>query len=142
MSGPLCLIGHCVAERIGLNPREYKYDGQAVIAAHQLFDAEPFYQPTAMGEETVTVTLATRPHVFGGLRNWEALRAHMRARDVVPFFRLYGAEGGGFPIGDFLGDVVVRHLTGTEGKSAPDGLGYRHEFTAELLFVGGRAGGF
>ncbi|MGC5778837.1 phage tail protein [Methylobacterium sp. NFXW15] len=132
-----------MAERIGLNPQDYKYDGQAVIAVHQPFDDEPFYQPTAMGEETLTITLATRPHVFGGLRNWEILRAHMKRRDVVPFVRLYGIAGGlGFPVGELVGDVLVRHVTGTEGKSAPDGLGYRHEFTAELVFVGQRAGGF
>jgi len=143
MSGPLCVIGDCVAERIGLNPRDYKYDGQMVVATHQVFDDEPFHQPTAMGEEKITVTLATRPHVFGGLQNWEALRRHMKAREVVPYFRLYGMEtGGGFPVADFVGDVLVQHLTGSEGKQAPDGLGFRHEFTAELLLVGSRAGGF
>ena len=143
MSGPLCVIGNCVAERIGLNPREYNYDGQATIARHAVFDDEPFYQPTAPGEETVTITLATRPHIMGGLQNWEALRAHMKGLDVVPFFRMFGLEtGGGFPMGSFVSDVVVRHVTGAEKKSAPDGLGYQHEFTAELLFIGSRAGGF
>jgi hypothetical protein len=58
-----------------------------------------------------------------------------QTQQIVPFIRL----GLGM-IADVLGDVAVKELSHTEDKIAPDGLGWRHEFEAELLFVGREIG--
>lgn len=143
MSDPLCMIGAAVFERIGLNPTGFKRVQQATLAEHQVFDDVPFYQPTAMGSRKITVELATRPHIFGGLQNIAILRAQQKALAIVPFMRLYGVQTGlVFPVGQFDGDVFIDEISETESKLAPDGIGYRHEFTVELTLVGARAGGF
>jgi phage protein U len=135
MSLPLALIGSAVLETIGFNPQGFEYAGEAIWATHLVFDEEPFHQSTAGGEETETVYLACRPHVFGGLQNYEALKSDMRKREAVPFIRLTR----GFR-GSYQGLVGVRSLSKAERKIAPGGMGYRWEFTAELLYVGRQAG--
>lgn len=133
MSFPLAVIGPSVLEVIGLNPQGFDWQGTAVWASHPVFDDEPFYQPTAGGEETETLHLACRPHVMGGLENYEALKLIMRARQPVPFIRMSGMVGG------YQGLVGVRQVSKEERKIAPNGAGYRWEFTAELLYVGRNA---
>jgi phage protein U len=143
MSIPLCAIGSAVLEVIGLNPTGFDYKSKANWPDQAVFGERPFYQPTGLGDETVTARLAARPNVTGGLDQWEALRAHHRAQDVVPFIRLVGVAGRGvFQLGVMLGNVAITEISQTEERLAPSGIGYRHEFTAELLFVGERAGGF
>jgi len=135
MSGPLALIGAAVVEVIGLNPSKFDWRGEANWPSQAIFGQNPLYQPTGLGDQVTTVTLAARPHVMGGLGNYEALRSHFRAQDVVPFIRLVGL------IGVYEGDVGIRSLSSTEEKLAPDGVGRRWEFTAELLHVGLLAAG-
>lgn len=137
MSIPLCAIGDAILEVIGLNPSTFDYRSEARWAEHAVFDDEPFYQPTGMGERVLTVRLAARPHVMGGMAQYARLKGHHEAQDVVTFIRLAASFAG-----EVMGDVAVRRLSHTEEKLAPDGLGRRHEFQAELLFVGRRAGGF
>lgn len=65
-------------------------------------------------------------------------RAAMRHPSI-----LYGMQTGtAFPIGQLDDDVFINEISETEYKLAPDGIGYRHEFTVELTVVGARAGGF
>lgn len=135
MSLPLALIGSAVLEVIGLNPTGVDWSGEANWPGHAIFDSEPFYQPTGRGDETTTLTLAARPHVMGGLGNYEMLRSHWRRQDVVPFIRLSGM------VGQYLGDVGVKKLSAHEERLAPDGIGRRWEFTAELLHLGRHAAG-
>ncbi len=137
MSHPLCCIGSAVLEVIGLNPRRFDYRSEAHWAENAVFDDEPFYQPTGLGPRVMTLHLAARPHVMGGLGAYAALKDHHEAQDVVPFIRLMAGN-----IGEVVGDVAIRRLGHGEEKIAPDGLGYRHEFDVELLVVGRRAGGF
>ena len=137
MSIPLAAIGNATLEVIGFNPRSFDYSSESVWVGHQVFDDEIYWQPTAGGEETLTVKLACRPHVMGGLDQYERLKAHHKARDIVPFIRLVGGWSG-----EMIGDVAIRKLSHTEEKIAPDGIGYRHEFDVSLILVGRRAGGF
>ena len=136
MSGPLCLIGDAVLERIGLNPQGIDYRAEARWAAHEVFDDEPFYQPTGMGGRKLLLKLCARPHVMGGMGNYAALKAHQEAQDVVPYIRL----AAGF-VGEMMGDVGIERLSHAEEKIAPDGIGRRHEFTVELILMGRRSGG-
>ena len=140
MSHPLCAIGGAVLEVIGLNPRAFEGSQEANWPAHEVFGEEPYYQPTGLGERTMKVRLAARPHMMGGLGAFAALERHLQTQDVVPFIRLTGI--GPRPAGRFMGDVTVRRLSSKEEKLAPNGVGWRWEFDAELLFVGAREGGF
>lgn len=135
MSLPLALIGGAVLEVIGFNPTRFEWSGEANWPSQPIFGGEPLYQPTGLGDQITTVTLAARPNVMGGLDNYRALREHFRAQDVVPFIRLSGL------IGIYEGDVGIKSLSATEEKLAPNGLGRRWEFTAALLHVGQRAAG-
>lgn len=135
MAIPLALIGPAVLEVIGLNPQGFDWTGAAVWASHPVFDDAPFLQPTAGGEETEMLHLACRPHVMGGLAAYEALKGVMRAREPVPYVRMSGLVGG------YMGLVGLRQLSSSERKLAPDGTGYRWEFTAELIYVGRNAKG-
>lgn len=140
---PLCAIGNAILEVLGLNPSTFDYASDANWPSQAVFDEEPYYQPTGLGARAMTIALAARPHVMGGLEQFEALKRHHEAQDVVPYIRLTGvAIGGFFQIGRVGGDVAVQHISQSEKRLAPDGLGYRHEFEAKLLFVGRRAGGF
>jgi phage protein U len=132
---PLALIGPATLEVIGLNPQGFDWSGEANWAAHPVFDSEPFYQPVSGGEESATLHLACRPHVYGGLENYQALKRILRTREPAPFIRMSGLVGG------YQGLVGVRRLSSSESRIAPDGTGWRWEFTVELLFVGASAGG-
>lgn len=136
MSDPLALIGGAVLEVIGLNPTSFDNEAEGNIASSNIFGEKPFHQPTGMGNETETVHLATRPHIMGGLGTVEILKAHRDAQDVVPFIRLNGSV-----IGAFKGMVIVKKVSTEEKNIAPGGMGWRWEFTVELLYVGENAGG-
>ena len=133
---PLCAIGDAVLEVIGLNPRRFAYRSEANWPGQPVFDGEPFYQPTGMGDRVLHLDLAARPHVMGGLDQYAIIKRHHEAQDVVDYIRL----AAGY-VGEVGGMVTVRRLSHTEEKLAPDGIGYRHEFDVELLLVGHRAGG-
>lgn len=137
MSIPLAMIGRATLEVLGFNPQEFDFSSEATWVGHQVFDDELYWQPTAMGEQTLSIRLACRPHVMGGLNQYEALKRHHVNRDVVPFIRLMSGWAGAM-----VGDAAVRRLSHTESKPAPSGVGYRHEFSADLILVGRRAGGF
>jgi phage protein U len=131
MSIPLAAIGPAILETIGFNPQGFDYRSNARWPGQGVFGGGIVYQRTGMGEEAVTVRLACRPHVMGGLGQYAVLKQVHQLQQVVPFIRL----GMGMTA-DMLGDVAVRDVSHHEEKIAPDGLGYRHEFEAELLFVG------
>ncbi|MBY6244031.1 phage tail protein, partial [Methylosinus sp. Sm6] len=102
MAFPLAVIGPAVLEVIGINPQGFDRSDSALWPSHPVFDDDPFIQPTAGGESTETVHLACRPHVMGGLANYEALKGVLRARQPVPFLRMSGLVGG------YMGMVGVR----------------------------------
>lgn len=135
MSAPLCAIGAAVLEVIGLNPQEYGYRSEANWPGEPVFDGEPFYQPTGMGNRVHTLRLAARPHVMGGLAQYAILKAQHEARRAVPYIRLSGDL-----IGDVGEDVAIVKLGHHESKIAPGGVGRRWEFDVELLIVGRQAG--
>lgn len=137
MMMPLAIIGDAILEVIGFNPSEFDYSSEAEWVGHKVFDGEMFWQPTAGGEQTLTVKLAARPHIMGGLIQYAVLKQHHIARDVVPFIRLTSGWAG-----EMIGNVGVRRLGHTETKLAPDGVGRRHEFEVGLILVGQMAGGF
>jgi phage protein U len=132
---PLAAIGPAILETIGFNPQGFDYSAQARWPGQAVFGGGLVYQSTGMGEETLMVRLACRPHVMGGLDQYQILKQVMIAQEVVPFIRL----GMGL-VADVMGNVAVRSLSHHEEKIAPDGLGYRHEFEAELVFVGDALG--
>ena len=134
MSHPLALIGDATLEVIGLTPLGFAEVVEANWARHAVFDAEPFYQPVSGGDDVETLHLACRPHLMGGLENYQALKRHCKAREPVPFIRMSGLVGG------YQGLVAVRTVSREENKIAPDGTGWRWEFTVELLYVGAQAG--
>lgn len=136
MSIPLCAIGNAILEVIGLNPQRIGYRSEARWPEQAVFDDEPFYQPTGMGPRIITLHLAARPHVMGGMENYAALKAHHEAQDVVPYIRLAAGL-----VGEVAAEVAIQRLSHEEEKLAPDGVGRRHEFDVELLIVGRMAGG-
>jgi len=136
---PLCAIGAAVCEIIGLTPLSFEGASEAIWASQPVFDSDPFFQPTAMGEETITLSLATRPHTHGGLDQWAILKQQQRARKPVLFIRLVGSIEA-FAAGEVMGMVAIRNLSKREEKLAPDGIGWRHEFEVELVKVGENAG--
>ena len=136
MSIPLCAIGSAILEVIGLNLQKVGYRSETHWPEQAVFDDEPFYQPTGQGPRIITLHLAARPQVMGGMENYVALKAHHEDQDVVPYIRL--ASG---LVGEMMGEVAVRRLGHEEEKIAPDGIGRRHEFEVELLIVGRTAGG-
>jgi len=135
----LCTIGDARLEVIGLNPQEFQTDTEPTWSDDAVFGEGNFYQPTSRGEETVTLRLATRPHTHGGLDQYAILKRHCRNLDVVMFMRLMAAASG-LPVGEVMGNVFIRSLSAEEKKIAPDGIGWRYECTAELVFVGEMAG--
>lgn len=128
---PLACIGPAILEVIGFNPQGFEYRASARWPGQAVFGGGMVYQRTGLGEAVVTVRLACRPHAMGGLGQYAALQQIRETQQVVPFIRM----GAGFSA-DVMGDVAVREISHTEEKLAPDGLGQRHEFEAELLFVG------
>lgn len=141
MSMPLCCIGDAVLEVIGLNPQHFSSRSKANWPSQEVFDDEPFVQPTGLGARTVTVRLAARPHVMGGLDQVAVLRRHHQAQDVVPFIRLSGlASSALLPAGDVIADVGIEDISAEESRPAPDGIGYRWEFEVQLIVVGRNAG--
>jgi len=135
MSQPLALIGSAIVEVIGLTPLGFAETMEANIARHAVFDSEPYYQPASGGDNIETLYLACRPHVFGGLDNHQALRRHCRERQPVPFIRMSGLVGG------YMGLVFVQTVSREERRIGPGGVGWRWEFTVELLYAGQHAGG-
>jgi phage protein U len=135
MTFPLACIGPAILETIGFNPQGFDYKSSARWPGQGVFGGGVVYQRTGMGEERVHVRLACRPHVMGGLGEYAVLKQIHQTQQVVPFLRL----GLGM-VADMLGDVAVTELSHTEDKIAPDGLGWRHEFEADLLFVGREIG--
>ncbi len=136
MTVPVALIGAALVEVIGLAPEGFDWSTEATWASMDVFDSEPFYQPTAGGETTETVTLACRPHVTGGTVPINILKQQCKMRIAVPFIRLTGGT-----IGQFMGMVAIKRLSREEKKIAPGGTGYRMEVKAELLYVGRNMGG-
>lgn len=134
MSQPLAIIGSALVDVIGLTPLGFAEVVEANWASHGVFDSERYYQPASGGDQVETLHLACRPHVMGGLDNYAALKGHCKARDAVPFIRMSGLVGG------FQGLVAVRTVSKEEHKIAPDGAGWRWEFTVELLHIGEHAG--
>lgn len=134
----LCTIGDARLEVIGLNPQGFEASTEPTWADDAVFGEGNFYQPTSRGEEVLTLTLATRPHTHGGLGQYAILKRHCQRLDIVMFMRLTGASG--LPVGEVMGNVFIRKLSSEEKKIAPGGIGYRYECTAELVFVGERAG--
>ena len=131
MSQALILLGSAVLEVIGLNPREISWEITANWPGIPIFGSSPVYQATGLGDEKITLTLATRPHVLGGLDQWGTLQGHARNQDIIPYIRLNADFSG-----SFLGNVGITRLSSRESKLAPDGVGYRWEFTVELLNLG------
>ena len=137
MSAPLAMIGAAMLEVIGLNPQGIDEDGEATIAELAVFDDDPFLQATANGAEKFTLKLACRPHVMGGLDAYEILKTQRRAREPVPYLRMYGFSA------EFEGLVYIRRMSRSETKIAPSGMGWRHEFSDELIKLGRNSeGGF
>lgn len=136
----LAMIGSATLQMIGISPMGSETGGESLWPALQPFGGDPLYQPTANGEQLITLRLAARPLVMGGLEQHALLEAHRRQRDVVPYLRIFAAAG--FPIAEFVADVGVRRLSATEEKIGPAGMGHRWEFTAELLVLGRAAGEF
>lgn len=138
MSLPLAMIGEAMLEVIGLNPQLIDEDGAAVWAGLKVFDDDVFWQPTANGEKTITLRLACRPHVTGGLDQYEALKRVRDAREPVDFIRMIGSSA------EYQGRVGVRRVTRAERKLAPDGRGWMQEFSCELVVMGrnSEGGGF
>lgn len=134
MSQPLAIIGPAIVEVIGLSPMGFAEVVEANWARHAVFDAAPYYQPVSGGDQVETLHLACRPHVMGGLEHYRALKAVCQARAPVPYIRMSGLVGG------YQGLVAVRTVSKEETKIAPDGAGWRWEFTVELLYVGASAG--
>lgn len=136
MSRPLVAIGGAVLEVIGLNPQGLSFRSEASWPSQEVFDAPPFYQATGLGERSIKLKLAARPHVMGGLGALATLRMHHEAQDVVPFIRM-----GGGNVGDVGGDVAIKEIGQEETKIAPDGLGRRHEVDVTLIVVERHGGG-
>lgn len=130
MSHPLAAVGGATFEILGLNPGEFDYAAEASWPSDQIAGRGPLYQATGLGERVLTIAAMARPHVTGGLGSYAALKALMESQQVVPFVRL-----GANLVGEVAGAVFVRHLRHREGKQAPDGVGYKHEFEFELVFV-------
>lgn len=128
---PLCAIGDAQLEVIGLNPQSIDDKSKARWPVQEIFDSEPFIQPSGLGERTITLRLAARPHIMGGLDQYAILRQHFEAQDAVLYIRL----GAGL-VGDVLGEVGIASLSHAESKIAPGGLGRRHEFDVELIVLG------
>lgn len=135
MSQPIAIIGGAMVEVIGLSAMGFAEVLEANWARHAVFDSEPYYQPVSGGDDVETLHLACRPHVHGGLANYQTLKALCKARQAVPFIRMSGLVGG------YQGLVAVRTVSREETKIAPNGAGWRWEFTVELLYVGASAGG-
>lgn len=135
MSQPLALVGDAMVEVIGLTPLGFAETMEGNIASHAVFDSEPYYQPVSGGDNVETLHLACRPHVFGGLQNYQALKRHCRERESVPFIRMSGVVGG------YQGMVFVQTISREERRIAPGGAGWRWEFNIELLYARQHAGG-
>ena len=136
MSVPLVAIGGAVLEVIGLSPTSIGYRSEARWPGQDVFDDDPFYQATGMGERCFRLKLAARPHTMGGLGQYQVLKAHHERQDVVPFIRLAAGQ-----VGEVYEDVAVTEIGHEEEKIAPDGVGRRHAFDVKLLVVGRHAGG-
>ena len=130
MSQPLAMIGEAILEVIGLNLQGIDEDGSATWAGLAVFDDDMFWQATAGGEKTITLRLACRPHVTGGLDQYEALKRVRDARAPVDFLRMIGSSA------EYQGRVGVRRVGRQERKLAPDGRGWQQEFTCELIVMG------
>jgi phage protein U len=135
MSQPLALIGSAFVEVIGLTPLGFAETMEANIASHPVFDSAPYYQPVGGGDHIETLYLACRPQVFGGLGNYQALKLLCHAREPVPYIRMSGLVGG------YMGLVFVQTVSREERRIGPGGVGWRWEFTVELLYAGQHAGG-
>lgn len=137
MSHPLAMIGAAVLEVIGLNPQGIDEEIEITWAGLPVFDDDVFWQATANGEERFTLKLACRPHVMGGLDQYAALKQQAKAREPVPYLRMIG--GGA----SYEGLVGIRRLSRSEQRLAPDGRGWRNEFSIELIKIGRNSeGGF
>ncbi|MBG0796864.1 phage tail protein [Methylocystis sp. L43] len=135
MSQPIALIGSAIVDVIGITPLGFGEIMEANWARHPVFDSDPYYQPASGGDHIETLHLACRPHIFGGLDNFQSLKRHCKAREPVPYIRMSGMVGG------YQGLVAVQTVSREERRIAPGGVGWRWEFTIELLFIGEHAGG-
>jgi phage protein U len=131
MSGALIALGAAVLEVIGLNPQGIEWEKDYHWPGRPIFGGSPLYQPTGFGDETLTLQLATRPHIMGGLDQWAILQAQADALLPIPYIRLNGDLSG-----SFMGNVGIIRLSSWERKLAPDGMGYRWEFSVKLLNLG------
>jgi phage protein U len=131
MSGALIMLGDAMLETIGLNPQGIDWVLEAHWPGRAIFGSSPLYQATGLGDETLTLALAARPHVMGGLDQWGVLKSHGRAQDVIRYIRLNADASG-----SFMGNVGIKRLSSSERKLAPNGVGYRWEFVVELINLG------
>lgn len=135
MSQPIALIGPATLDMIGVTPLGFAEVMEARWPGKPVFGGEPVYQPTGLGDHMETLHLACRPHVFGGLENYEALKALCSSQTPSTFVRMLGL------VGVNMGLVGIRTVSREEQKIAPGGVGWRWEFTVELLYLGQHAGG-
>lgn len=142
MAHPLMAIGSAILEAVGLSPSDVGDKGDGRWVALDVFGDAPFVQPTGLGEKTMALTLAARPHVTGGFDAVEALKAHRDNQDAVPVIRL-GAGLFGIAVGgEMLGMFGVRKVEPKETKIAPSGRGHRLEVEVELVHLGDAEGGW
>ncbi len=134
MSQPIALIGSSVVDVLGINPLGFSENMEANFVRHRVFGADLYVQPVGGGENVETLNLACRPHVYGGLENYVLLKELCRSRLPVPFIRMSGL------VGSYSGLVVIQSISREENRIAPTGIGYRWEFTVELLYVGRNIG--
>ena len=142
MSHPLMAIGAAIVEVIGLSPTEVGRKGEGRWIGLDTFGGSPFFQPTGLGEQTLTLSLAARPHVTGGLDTVATLEMHRDNQDAVPVIRLTAGAFGIAPGGEFLGMYGVRRVEPTESVIAPSGRGHRLAVEVELVALGQAEGGF
>lgn len=134
-AAPIALIGGAVVDVLGISPVAFGESIEANWAKHAVFDSEMVFQPVSGGEHVETLNLACRPHVYGGLENYRLLQTLCRTRASVPFIRMSGL------VGSYFGLVAVQRVSREESRFAPDGAGWRWEFTAELIYLGLNIGG-
>lgn len=125
-------LGGNVFEVIGLNFQSIDTESESVWAEFARFGLEDGAQFTGHRRTLQTIRGLLFPAAFGGLSDYDGIRAAQRAGRAVPLIRM----GRGFAA-RVLGTVTIERVSDTEDYIAPNGRPQRLSFEVEVKSYGG-----
>lgn len=120
-------------------------DVQFTWAAQQRLSRSPARQFTGMGDEAISIEGTLYPHLFGGLKTLDNLRADGakgQPMALVRFVTMTADPTQGLPkqfSGELLGEFVLTRVRQRDVVIGKEGLPLKVQFSIELMGYGGDA---